>query len=735
MQRNTLALWLSLLMMTMPLVGFTYDNDTLGTSIDSSSDARAVDGCTNPSAVNYDPEATNDDGSCKYEPILFSPNGGEEWDVGSTEEITWNATGWSIVSLSYSNDAGTTWIHIATVDNGGSHEWMVPDTPNSKALVRITVFGQDADGNNQTWNDGNDRYFTIKANPTSNQCAKLIIEANGFVSPAWEDPLASASGTPYTLDDIVEWPAGSGQWWMSGYYNNVDEPGVGSEWTSGPCTCEDIWNYTQTVWDSSTVYQTFEVVEHNGDLYYALCVNCTNIGFEPSIDSPYWVLCHNGTGKDCRTGYNGYGGPLWTPGTAVTAGEIYEYPANSGEFYIAHTASTQNVMAPDSITPDASEIWTDYCNCSEIWMGTGLQSVWDLADTYNPWYIVEWQAGSGELWIANQFIFAGQDEPDVSTNWTRCGGGGSPGGPCSEFNGFGGPAWVSGSVANIGDIFEHPAGSGEFYMLVSGGGGVMPDPGPGDEWSEACNCSEIWQGNNQPMWDSALATNNPSNPYDAWYIVGYGQPPTLYISEMNDNTMLPDATRWHHCGPTTCADVSGPWPHWFNPQWSGVGYSVGDQVSFGNGLYISTMNNNMVWPNVPDKRAWIECNCSDLDSTSWDIQSTYGAGDVVVDSDGDYWIALLPHSGVPPTPFVTHDLNGNEALFWRPCDYCDLSDSHIDGLWNQNIAGIGGYAYGDIREHGGSYYIAIIDGTQQEPGTDTWWFYWQWGTNTIKLQL
>jgi hypothetical protein len=312
-------------------------------------------------------------------------------------------------------------------------------------------------------------------------------------------------------------------------------------------------------------------------------------------------------------------------------------------------------------------------------------------------------------------------QPDA-TRWHGCGDETTGGGPCSLFNGFGGPAWVSGSVANIGDIFEHPAGSGEFYMLVNGGGTVMPDPGPGDVWSDACNCTEIWQDNNQPMWDSALATTSSSNPYDTWYIVGYGQPPTLYISEMDDNPMQPDATRWRVCGPMACADASGPWPHWINPQWTNVGYSVGDQVSFGNGLYISTMNNNMVWPNVPDKRAWIECNCSDLDSTAWDNQTAYAPGDVVTDSDGVYWIALISHVEVYPTADAM--LHDPPQLVWRPCDYCDLSDSHIDGLWNQNVAGTGGYDYGDIREYGGSFFISIIDGNQQEPTTNHMWFYW-----------
>ncbi len=111
MQKRTLALWLCLLMILMPMTGFTNNGNSLDDSNDANTGARG-EGCTDTAAVNYDAEATADDGSCKYYPVLLTPNGGEEWAVGSGQNITWSAEGWSTVSLYYSNDVGDSWILI-----------------------------------------------------------------------------------------------------------------------------------------------------------------------------------------------------------------------------------------------------------------------------------------------------------------------------------------------------------------------------------------------------------------------------------------------------------------------------------------------------------------------------------------------------------------------------------------------------------------------------------------------
>src|SRR5207245_9541970 len=69
---------------------------------------------------------------------LSSPNGGEVWTVGSSQNIAWT-TGGSVptVKLEYSTDGGSTYpnVIIASTPNTGTFSWTVPD--NISATVRV----------------------------------------------------------------------------------------------------------------------------------------------------------------------------------------------------------------------------------------------------------------------------------------------------------------------------------------------------------------------------------------------------------------------------------------------------------------------------------------------------------------------------------------------------------------------------------------------------------------------
>ncbi len=71
---------------------------------------------------------------------VISPNGGEEWPVGSTQEIRWESrNAGAYVKIEYSTDGGTTWKTIEdSTENDGSYSWTVPDDPSDHCRVRIT---------------------------------------------------------------------------------------------------------------------------------------------------------------------------------------------------------------------------------------------------------------------------------------------------------------------------------------------------------------------------------------------------------------------------------------------------------------------------------------------------------------------------------------------------------------------------------------------------------------------
>ncbi len=71
---------------------------------------------------------------------ITSPNGGESWCALSSHNITWTSTGTvTNVKLEYSTNSGSTWISItASTSNDGTESWLVPNTPTTTALVKVS---------------------------------------------------------------------------------------------------------------------------------------------------------------------------------------------------------------------------------------------------------------------------------------------------------------------------------------------------------------------------------------------------------------------------------------------------------------------------------------------------------------------------------------------------------------------------------------------------------------------
>lgn len=86
--------------------------------------------------------------------IVSTPNGGENWIVGSSKAITWSTSGMvGSVIIEYSTDGGSNWSTIvASTGNTGSYSWTVPDAESSKCRVRIS---EAADGSPSDSSDGN----------------------------------------------------------------------------------------------------------------------------------------------------------------------------------------------------------------------------------------------------------------------------------------------------------------------------------------------------------------------------------------------------------------------------------------------------------------------------------------------------------------------------------------------------------------------------------------------------
>ncbi len=87
-----------------------------------------------------------------------TPNSGEAWEAGTTQNITWTAIGTGNLKIEYSIDGGETWNQItANIDpRTMALSWSVPFTPSTNCLVRA------ADVSNPALSDVNDTPFTIQ---------------------------------------------------------------------------------------------------------------------------------------------------------------------------------------------------------------------------------------------------------------------------------------------------------------------------------------------------------------------------------------------------------------------------------------------------------------------------------------------------------------------------------------------------------------------------------------------
>ena len=69
---------------------------------------------------------------------VVEPNGGETWDAGSLQTISWTSVSFDSLTIEYSTDSGASWSYVSEVpSSAGAFPWTVPDSPTSLALVRL----------------------------------------------------------------------------------------------------------------------------------------------------------------------------------------------------------------------------------------------------------------------------------------------------------------------------------------------------------------------------------------------------------------------------------------------------------------------------------------------------------------------------------------------------------------------------------------------------------------------
>ena len=545
--------------------------------------------------------------------------------------------------------------------------------------------------------------------------------ADGLGGPVWE------SGNTYTMYSIVEWPANSGEF----YQTQINSSGgsVEEDHWEGPCTCAKIGEHSGIVWYSSTDYNAWQIVEHDGSYWIAQDAG-TMAGDEPVVGSDLWVQCGDGqepSSNPCED-FNGYGGVAWENTTLVSAGEIYEFPAGSGEYYtVSPGISNQTVGAP-GLDLDA---WSEkYCSCEDIWMAAGSPA-WDSNIVYDVGMMVEYPSGTGDIWMAlvsQTTTGVTPDQPFADGNeWELCVDEEPSSGPCGGLTSVG--VWDNLSRVSTGEIYEFPAGSGDYYEVIIQGYLDQEVSSPTidlDVWAPVdCPCEEEWVANGEPVWDASTtyATNSvvewpagSSMLYIAWASPGPGdEPDTDPEWELCSAPDEPPAT-------TPCAglDIVGVWNSSMNVT-SGEVY----EYPINSGDYYQVNTGSPFWNvNAPDvdMDVWspIDCPCKE----TW-AANNGPVWDATIDYPGNYvveWPAGTGNLYIPLEPLgVQSGAEPGVDIHWVLCNGNGANPGPCDGLnvpvWDNTTDPVVGDIY-EYPANSGDYYQIIFTHEDVNGGPD-----------------
>jgi hypothetical protein len=124
---------------------------------------------------------------------VTSPNGGEEWDIGTTYDITWMATdnvGVTSITIVFSGDGGATYPDTVSKDeaNDGVYSWAVDVGATTSG--RIKVVARDGDGN--LGEDTSDGDFEIY-DPTAGTDVTRDIPGNALITGNSPNPFSQTT--------------------------------------------------------------------------------------------------------------------------------------------------------------------------------------------------------------------------------------------------------------------------------------------------------------------------------------------------------------------------------------------------------------------------------------------------------------------------------------------------------------------------------------------------------------
>jgi beta-lactamase superfamily II metal-dependent hydrolase len=156
--------------------------------------------------------------------IVTAPNGGEIWEAGSEQPITWNATdnvGVTANKIDYSIDGGSSWLPVYdwAAGNPGSYSWIVPGTLSTQCRVRVqcrdsaSLIGADYSDANFTIHDGTPPEVTLSL-PNGGE-SWSVASVHNITWSATDNIIVSSYKIDYSTDggtgwiSVIDWTSGN----------------------------------------------------------------------------------------------------------------------------------------------------------------------------------------------------------------------------------------------------------------------------------------------------------------------------------------------------------------------------------------------------------------------------------------------------------------------------------------------------------------------------------------------
>ncbi len=259
---------------------------------------------------------------------LYTPDGGENWEGKSTQEIKWYQFGSSIdnVKLLYSPDAGyigtKAWYYIVqdlpSSQGWNYYSWTVPNITNEHVFVKVKAYS----GGTYIASEGSEDRFTItKCNPPSapsncqasdNYCDKIVVtwddksnNEDGF--EIYRDGSPIVCTTPNVTNYTDHPSAGTYSYYVKAHNtcgessSSNSDNGTRLSKPTTPTNCQasdDQCDKIVVTWDDKSNNETAFYIYRNG-----VKIGQVNAGVETYPDTPlagtysYYVKAHNTCGE------------------------------------------------------------------------------------------------------------------------------------------------------------------------------------------------------------------------------------------------------------------------------------------------------------------------------------------------------------------------------------------------------------------------------------------------------